>query len=60
MPGSQKHGIWATSWQPTGQGHFPLSWDWEDASVPGLDVTEHYLAKQDMQPVQLVEATDMQ
>ena len=49
MPGSHRHGIWATSWEPTGQGHFPMDWAREDTSVPGVDVTEHYLGKAAMQ-----------
>lgn len=43
IPGDPKYAIWATSFEPTGK-HFPLAWDLDDKSVPGVDVTERYLA----------------
>ena len=42
IPGSVVHGIYATSWQPTGH-HFPLVWNMRDTSVPGVDVTNRYV-----------------
>lgn len=43
-PHSGNHSIYASSFQSTpGDVHFPLSWDFEDLSVPGLDVTQWYL-----------------
>lgn len=42
VPGSAVHGIWATSWQPTGHA-FPLVWNMADESVPGVDVTRRYI-----------------
>lgn len=41
IAGHQRHAIWATSWKTTGQ-HFPLSWNPDDHTVPGVDVTERY------------------
>ncbi len=43
IKGSVVHGIYATSWKKTGQ-HFPMIWDLNDSSVPGVEVTERYLA----------------
>ncbi|MDF1701686.1 MAG: transglutaminase domain-containing protein [Planctomycetota bacterium] len=36
-----KHAIWATSWKHTGS-HFPMVWNLEDKSVPGVNVTARY------------------
>lgn len=35
------HGVWATSWART-EGHYPLVWEMNDHSVPGLDVSKRY------------------
>lgn len=43
IKGSVVHGIYATSWKKTGH-HFPMIWDLKDTSVPGVEVTERYLA----------------
>lgn len=43
IEGSVVHGIYASSWKDTGQ-HFPLIWDLQDRSVPGVEVTGRYLA----------------
>lgn len=43
ITGSRRHGIFATSWRPTPDGHFPLEWAPSDHSVHGLDVTANYL-----------------
>jgi hypothetical protein len=43
IPGSTMHGIFATSWKKTGK-HFPLVWAINDTSVPGIDVSERYIA----------------
>ncbi len=43
IKGSVVHGIYATSWKKTGH-HFPMIWDLKDSSVPGVEVTERYLA----------------
>lgn len=43
ISGSTLHGIFATSWKTTGK-HFPLVWNLRDTSVPGIDVTERYIA----------------
>ena len=43
IEGSVVHGIYASSWKETGH-HFPLIWDLEDTSVPGVEVTGRYLA----------------
>ncbi len=43
IPGSVAHGIFSTSWKPTGK-HFPMVWAMEDDSVPGVDVTDRYIA----------------
>lgn len=40
--GDREHAIYATSWEKTRDGSFPLSWDPDDNSVKGIDVTEHY------------------
>jgi transglutaminase-like putative cysteine protease len=42
VPGSQLHGIYATSWRKTAH-HFPMVWDMNDTSVPAVDVTQRYL-----------------
>lgn len=42
IPGSQLHGIFATSWRETAK-HFPLVWNITDTSVPGIDVTQRYI-----------------
>ncbi|CAM6087620.1 unnamed protein product [Calypogeia fissa] len=43
-PNCGLHSIYASSFQPTeGDVRFPLAWDYEDLSVPGLDVTQWYL-----------------
>jgi hypothetical protein len=42
IPGSRLHGVFATSWKPTGK-HFPLVWNMADTSVPGIDVTQRYI-----------------
>lgn len=36
-----KHAIWATSWQKA-DAHFPMVWNLEDKSVPGVNVTARY------------------
>jgi dienelactone hydrolase len=41
VPGHTLHGIWATSWKPTG-AHFPLAWNPGDRSVHGVDVSPRY------------------
>lgn len=43
IKGSVVHGIYATSWRKTGH-HFPMIWDLKDTSVPGVEVTDRYLA----------------
>ncbi len=43
LEGDPEHGVWASSWRPTGT-HLPLAWDPDDTSVPGVDVTRRYLA----------------
>ncbi|MCB9852507.1 MAG: hypothetical protein H6819_05390 [Phycisphaerales bacterium] len=42
IPGDPKYAIWATSFEksPT---HFPMVWNIDDRTVPGVDVTERYL-----------------
>lgn len=47
VPHSRLHSIYATSWQPTADGHFPLEWADDDRSVHGIDVTKHYLLLDD-------------
>ena len=42
IPGSVAHGIYATSWQKTAH-HFPMVWNLDDTSVPGVDVTQRYI-----------------
>lgn len=42
IPGSVAHGIFSTSWKPTG-AHFPMVWAMRDTSVPGVDVTRRYI-----------------
>ncbi|MEO1131021.1 MAG: transglutaminase domain-containing protein, partial [Planctomycetota bacterium] len=41
---SESHGVWATSWRDTGT-HFPMAWSRGDHTVPGIDVTTRYVAK---------------
>lgn len=41
IPGHPEHAIFAASWAPTGR-HFPLAWNLQDHSVPGIDVTARY------------------
>ncbi len=41
VPGHQLHGVWATSWAGTGH-HYPLVWEMNDRSIPGLDVSDRY------------------
>ena len=41
IEGHERHGIWATSFKPTGH-HFPLAWNAADRSVAALDVTQRY------------------
>lgn len=36
-----KHAIWASSWKKTDH-HFPMVWNLEDKSVPGVNVTARY------------------
>ncbi len=36
-----KHAIWASSWKRTDH-HFPMVWNLEDKSVPGVNVTARY------------------
>jgi poly(3-hydroxybutyrate) depolymerase len=36
-----KHAIWASSWKKA-DGHFPLVWNPQDQSVPGVNVTDRY------------------
>lgn len=43
IPGSVLHGIFSTSWKPTGR-HFPMVWAMRDTSVPAVDVTGRYVA----------------
>jgi len=44
IPGSYLNGIWSTSFAPVPAGtHYPMPWDWENDSVPGVDVTEAYI-----------------
>jgi hypothetical protein len=43
IEGSVMHGIYASSWKDSGH-HFPLIWDLQDRSVPGVEVTGRYLA----------------
>jgi predicted esterase len=43
IEGDWKHAIWATSWQETGS-HFPMVWNLDDKSVPGVNVTARYAA----------------
>jgi hypothetical protein len=42
IQGSRAHGIFATSWAKT-DATFPLVWNMRDGSVPGIDVTPHYI-----------------
>lgn len=44
-PDSFLHSIYATSWKETGI-HFPMIWDMDSKLVPGVNVTERYLTKQ--------------
>lgn len=46
VPGHELHAIWASSWQSTGD-RFPLAWDMDDRSVPGVDVTHRYARPKD-------------
>lgn len=39
--GHELHAIWASSWVVTGD-RFPLAWDLDDRSVPGVDVSGRY------------------
>lgn len=39
--GHELHAIWASSWAVTGD-RFPLAWDMDDRSVPGVDVSSRY------------------
>ncbi|MEM1422655.1 MAG: transglutaminase domain-containing protein [Planctomycetota bacterium] len=41
VPGSESNAVWASSWRRTDK-HFPLAWDRDDRSVPGVDVTRRY------------------
>jgi len=49
VPHDLKHGIYATAWAPPGpfpvnpEVYVPISWDPEDRSVRGVDVTARYL-----------------
>jgi hypothetical protein len=43
VPKSGMHAIYATSWETTSDGIFPLSWAPNDTYVNGIDVTESYL-----------------
>ncbi len=50
IPGSQFHGIFATSWKKHSSSNdkeagrfFPMVWNIEDTSVPALDVTQRYI-----------------
>lgn len=42
VPGSVAHGVYATSWKKT-QHHFPMVWNFEDTTVPAVDVTQRYI-----------------
>lgn len=42
VPGDPKYAIWATSFEKS-QTHFPMAWNLDDKTVPGVDVTERYL-----------------
>ena len=42
LPGDHWHAIYASSFKKTGTV-FPLAWSPEDASVPGVDVTQTYI-----------------
>ena len=46
VPGSQQHGIFATSWRRTEDGSFPLAWAPAVDYVNAVDVTEAYLDHQ--------------
>ncbi|MCA9254215.1 MAG: dienelactone hydrolase family protein [Phycisphaerales bacterium] len=37
-----KYAVWATSFEKS-DVHFPMAWNLEDTSVPGVDVTKRYL-----------------
>jgi predicted esterase len=39
--GHELHAIWASSFARTGD-RFPLAWDMEDRSIPGVDVSDRY------------------
>lgn len=42
IPGSVVHGVYATSWKPTGK-HFPMVWDMESKQVHAVDITQRYI-----------------
>ncbi len=46
VPGSKSHGIYATSWRPTQDGYFPLTWSPNVTYIHGIDVTDRYVANQ--------------
>lgn len=35
--------IYATSWKPNGEQHFPMVWARDNKNVPGVDVTDFYI-----------------
>jgi len=43
IPGSYNHSIYATSFARTGK-NFVMAWDYQDITVPGIDVTDRYMA----------------
>ena len=38
-----EHQVYATSFKPNTELHFPMVWDIEDKTVPGINVTERYI-----------------
>lgn len=42
IPGDRMHAVWATSWETTPYGSFPMSWALDNNDVNGIDVTLTY------------------
>lgn len=53
-PDSFIHSIYATSWKGTGI-HFPMVWDMDSKIVPGVNVTDRYLSKEEPDAADLCE-----